>query len=135
MPKPDWGNTRQLAGNNAYLGKLIFDILNLEFRIDHQDTDSWYFKSGLASQKVRLGVLITEFETLRATINSISPSELIASLKIEKKKLSEVDILNCSRKSKVIARSISRNRVNTIELYQSIKRAVSDIPDLDYYRQ
>jgi len=55
MLKPNLGYINQLVGNNAYLAKLIFDILNLGFRIEHHNTESWYFKVGLSSQKNSTG--------------------------------------------------------------------------------
>jgi len=82
MPKANLEYINKLVGNNTYLTELIVDILTLEFRIEHHDTDSLYFNSGLVSQKVQLEELTTKLKKLKATVNSISLSLLISSLKI-----------------------------------------------------
>ena len=135
MIKPDFNYINQLTGGNEHLCARIMGILQLEYQFSHPDEQSFYFKSGLKSQKNRLDILTKEYESFRNKVNDISSEELASSLKVETKKLAETETLSCSRWSQVMARSISRSRIDTIQLYQTIKHDVGDIPDLDYYRQ
>ena len=133
--EPDFNYINQRTGNNDYLCSLIIKILKLEYKLNNAEEQSFYFKSGLKSQQNRLDSLTKEYDSFRATVNDISPEKLVSSLEVETMKLADADTLQCSRKSQVMALSISRSRIDTIELYQSVKNEVGVIPDLDYYRQ
>ena len=129
----DFDCISQLTSQNKYLTELITKIFQLEYQLSHIDEQSWYFQNGIKSQKDRLGVLTKEFELFRDTVNAISIEELAAALKIEQKKVSEADTLNCSRKSQVMALSIGRNKIKTIQLYQSVKNDVGVVPELNFF--
>lgn len=131
---PDFNYINERTGGNEHLCARITEIVKLEYQLDHPKEQSWYFKSGLESQKIRLEVLTKKYESFRDTVNAISLEELAASLKIEQKNVSEAGTLNCSRGSRVMAHSISRNRINTIELYQSVKKDVGVVPELIFFR-
>jgi len=131
----DFNYIKQRTGNNDYLCSLITEIFKLEYQLDHPKEQSWYFNSGLKSQKDRLKVLTKEYESFRAIVNNFSIEKLASSLKIEQKKVSEADTLHCSRGSRVMALSIARGRINTIELYQGVKNSVGDVPVLEFFRK
>ena len=133
--KPNIEYISPLTGGNDYLCSCITEILQLEYQLDHPAEQSFYFKRGLKSQEDRLHDLIKNFETFRNTVNAITIEELASSEKIETKKLADANTLNCSRKSRVMALSISRSRIKTIELYQSVKNDVGEIPELDFFRR
>jgi len=131
---PEFNYINERTGGNEHLCSRITEILQLEHQLDHLAEQTFYFKKGLKSQEDKLNVLTIKFETFRNNVNEISSEELAASLSIEAKKLSEVDILNCSRRSRAMARSIGKNRVKNIECYQSIKRDIGVIPELNFFR-
>ena len=133
--KPNIEYISQLTGGNDYLCSRITEILQLKYQLDHPDEQSFYFKSGIKSQKDRLDILTKEFESFKTIVNDFSVEELAAALKIEQKKVSEADTLNCSRRSQVMALSISRSMINTIRLHQNVKRDVGNVPELGFFRR
>ena len=76
MIKPDFNYINQLTGGNEHLCTRIMGILQLEYQLSHPYEQSFYFKSGLKSQKDRWNVLTKEFESFRDTVNAISVDEL-----------------------------------------------------------
>ena len=131
----DFDGISQLTGQNDYLTELIAKILQLEYQLNHCSEQSWYFIHGLKSQQNRLDSLTREFESFRTIVNDFSIEELKALLKIENKKLSGAEKLKCSRRSRVMAHNIARGRINTIRLYQNVKRDIGEIPKLSFFRE
>jgi len=109
--------------NTYYLESFVAEILNLEYRIEHLEEQSWYFKSALKSQQERVYELTKCFESLRNKINNCSKEKLITSLHQKERELANAE--NCDGGGSRWIRSILlgniRGNIKTLKLHLNIK--------------
>ena len=123
--------------NTCYVESFAKEILELEYRIEHRDEQSWYFKTGLKSQEDRLHDLIENFESFRSKINNRTIEQL-TTLLIER----ELDLSTAekndgggSRWMRSMLLGTIKANIKTLKFHLNIKNTVGDVPELDSYRK
>jgi len=122
--------------NSYYVESFANEILELECQIEHNEEQSWYFKSGIQSHNDKLHGLIKNFETLRSKINSRTIEQLTALLKKEECKLlgAEGKDGGGSRWIRSMHLGSIKRDIKALKLYLNIKNSVGDVSDLDFFR-
>ena len=122
--------------NTSYVESFAKEILELEYQIEHNEGQSWYFKSGIKSHKDRLHELIKHFESLRNKINGRTKEQIVASLKKEEDRLLDAEGKDGggSRWIRSMHLGSIKRDIKTLKFYLNIKNSLGDVPDLDFFR-
>lgn len=115
------------------LGKLILDYGILNNKLNEAESQSWYFKKSIVSNRQKLLMLRNQFEEIRKEINRSSFDDLLNNMKLannEKEKMLSKGQLN------MIDRMIYPGILSEIDYYREltgVKSRVSKMEEVDYY--
>ena len=129
---PDNSYLKQFSGNE-YIHQMVKSIAELAHKIKHSENESIYFNRGLENKKKELNNLINKFYELQQIINQSSTYDFEKNIEKNKLDIHQIEKCTGSMFFKHMALSNARGKINTNELYKSIKKQVGIIEDLEYY--
>lgn len=117
------------------IGQLIFDILVLEERLKHPNSQSFYFRRGLKNHLRQVRSLKQNFNRLRHRFNSVSIDDLLSE---RSEKMRFIEGCRSSMQpslNKQIAICGSESIVSGITDMIYLKSLISFIPDIEECKQ
>ncbi len=126
---------RTHTGNHDYLSSLVQTILQLHQQVTKSEDQSFYFRSGIESNREKLKKLIEEFGEIRNSINRNTVADFRNIINLKQKALSDAENRQWtgSRFMRSMYLSTYRHSIRDIKLHLDIKKDITKIPKLETF--
>jgi len=116
----------------SQLETIILEYGNLVQKMNNIEQQTWFFKKAEENNRLKLNDLKSQFEEIRATINSSSIDDLIEAVSSENEKISNIKKMEMNSIIYIGLASLNSRKAHIEELME-IKSRVDEMKELDYY--
>lgn len=118
---------------HSQLERIILEYGSLVQKINNPELQSWYFKTGIESNLLRVKRLKSEFEDIQSYFNSRTIDQLIKSYNKNNDAIKLVQITSHSAIFKGIVMGSLYSKKSYIEEILTFKSRIEEIKEIDYY--